>query len=151
MTPTAAVRRLVMERDGQCVACTRLAPLEFQHRQAVGMGGNGVRPGAVDGLAACASHNARFESDLQLEAIVYGWKVRRWVRDAGAVPVLYWESRQWCRLTADGHRVFVPASAALRLMGAVYGDEVYHEWCEALRDGSPNFDGKRTCEWLPVK
>jgi hypothetical protein len=153
MRPTRAVRVGVMSRDGeQCVACAdRIGPLEFQHRQAVGMGGSPRLPGYVDGLAVCPEHNSRFEGDLQLAALVYGWKVQRWVGDAGRVPVLYWETRQWCVLLSDGEREYVTAKQALALMGAVYGDETYVEWCEVLRGGSPDFDGKRTCEWLAVK
>lgn len=127
--PTAAVRSQVMDRDGyRCVAGFELAPLEFQHRQAVGMGGSLERPGYVDGLAACAMHNGRFESDLQLKALVYGWKVKRWVSDAGAVPVLYWQERSWARLTVEGFRVFISQAQALAMMHAVYGPEVYDEW-----------------------
>jgi hypothetical protein len=151
MRPTAAVRALVMSRDGQCVACDELAPLEFQHRQAVGMGGSRFAPGAVDGLAACPEHNARFEGDLQLAALVYGWKVQRWVRDPRVVPVLFWDVREWALLESDGRRWWIKPDAALMCMQAVYGAETYVEWCEALRDTSPDFHGKTTCEWLPVK
>ncbi len=151
MGPSKRVRDAVMYRDGGCVACTELAPLEFQHRQAVGMGGSNFAPTYVDGLAACPAHNARFESDLQLEALVYGWKVKRWVRDAGRVPVLYMSSRQWCVLRPDGSREFITAKRSRELMGAVYGDEIYVEWCEALRSGSAELSRNGSCEWLAVK
>lgn len=152
MRPTRAVRAQVMARDEQCVACPdRLGPLEFQHRQASGMGGSKLAPRAVDGLAACPMHNMRFESDLQLAALVYGWKVQRWVGEPGLVPVLYWSSRSWSVLRFDGGREYITPRRAVELMGQVYGDETYVEWCEALRDGSPEFDGKRTCQWLPIK
>lgn len=149
--PSRNVRERVMARDGQCVACHVLAPLEFQHRRAVGMGGSQRPPTYVDGLAACSAHNARFEADLQREALLYGWKVQRWVSRPERVPVLYWEPRQWCVLTLDGSREFITADIARELMGAVYGDDRYSEWADLLKAGALDSNGNRSCDWLAVK
>ncbi len=151
MKPSKRVRELVMARDGQCIACDEIAPLEFQHRQAVGAGGSKFAPVVEQGVAACPMHNSRFESDLQLEALVYGWKVKRWVRYAGDVPVLYWSSRQWCLLRVDGSREYISAIRARERMGGIYGDEIYCEWVDELRRGSPFFDGNNSCQWLAFK
>lgn len=151
VAPSTAVRRAVLTRDGVCVAGVgERGRLEFQHRQAVGMGGSRRRPGVVDGLAACPVHNARFESDLQVAALVCGWKVQRWVDDVAVVPVFYREDGVWAVLDADGGRGIVSARRALTLMRAVYGAETYAGWLEVLGVDAPDFGGKNTCEWSSV-
>ena len=125
--PTPAVRAVMLERDNeQCVACPTTVRLEAQHRQAVGMGGSGRRPGFVELVTACQEHNARFESDLQTRALAHGWKVRKWVADPGQVPVFYVRSG-WHRLTDDGMRIPISGVFASTMMRAVYGDE-WDQW-----------------------
>lgn len=76
-----AIRWAVYERDDhKCVRCGSIDNLSFQHRRSVGMGGAGKKAAPLtpaDGVAACVSCNARFEADLQLEALERGWKVPR--------------------------------------------------------------------------
>lgn len=129
--PTRAVRAAVYERDGnRCIACGAIAPLEFQHRRAEGMGGRLQFPTIVEGLCACSADNTGFEGHLQRLALYRGWKVRSWVVQRGltaAVPVFYgWEGR-WCRLTPDGRRVAISQRRAVRMMREVYGQE-WDEW-----------------------
>lgn len=122
--PTARIRRETYERDGgRCVSCGAVT-LTYQHRAAEGMGGRLARPGIVEGLAACALCNGRFEGDLQGEALALGWKVKRWVVEqsiAQFVPVFYAWERSWCRLTLDGRRVPILRMEALAMMRRVYG------------------------------
>jgi len=112
-----------MERDGErCVSCGTAWGLTFQHRRASGMGGNPERPGYADGLAACAVCNARFESDLQDEAILKGWKVRGWVSDPSLVPYLHASTMRWYALSNDGPwRRRIDRHEAAEMMRAVYG------------------------------
>ncbi len=123
--PTAKVRRGVMERDGgACCSCGDSGAMTFQHRQASGMGGNPVRPGYADGLAACGSCNSRFESDLQSQALALGWKVKRRIgsHTAADVPYFHAATGRWYRLAADGPwREQIPVHTAVRMMAAVYG------------------------------
>lgn len=123
--PTTAVRRGVMERDGEaCCACGATDALTFQHRQASGMGGNPVRPGFADGLAACATCNMRFESDLQTLALLNGWKVPRRIGSATASDVPYYHAatNRWYVLSNDEPvRVPISREAAVAMKLAVYG------------------------------
>lgn len=129
--PTPVVRAVTYERDGErCVSCGVNLHLTYQHRQAVGAGGSKVRPGFVDGVTACASCNEGFEGRLQARALRFGWKVRRWVRRPGDVPVWYALERSWFRLERNGSRVRVSAREALLMMVDVYGDE-YAQMVEA--------------------
>lgn len=118
------------QRDGvKCIRCGAWGPLEFQHRAAVGMGGGRERPPAVCGVTACSTCNAGFEHSLQLEALRFGWKVRRWVHRQGRcgdVPVFYPLLGGWHVLVGSG-RELITSGAARELMLDVYGDE-YLGW-----------------------
>lgn len=128
--PTPAVRARTYERDVErCVSCGRPVE-EYQHRASVGQGGSKVRPHLPDGLASCSVCNNRYEGDRQIEALLNGWKVRRWVfqqNRCDEVPVLYMPERSWFRLTFSGLRLPVSRPAAYRMMHEVYGPE-YDEW-----------------------
>ncbi|OAZ40922.1 hypothetical protein A9Z40_02990 [Microbacterium arborescens] len=88
------------------------------------MGGNPVRPGYADGLAACAVCNARFESDLQGKALRLGWKVRRWVRNPADVPYFHEATGHWYALAPDAPvRHPITIRQAARMMLAAYGPE----------------------------
>ncbi len=127
--PTPKVRGLVLLRDrSQCVSCgTRTSPLEMQHRQAVGAGGSKERPGAHELATACSVCNMRFESDLQTQALAQGWKVRRWVKNPGLVPLFNRGARRWGLLTSTGGVVLITAQAAAARMHEVYGGE-WDDW-----------------------
>lgn len=120
--PTEKVRRGVKERDGErCVSCGTMRGLTFQHRRAVGMGGDPERPGYADGLAACAVCNDRFEGDLQTLALLNGWKVRGWVDDPSRVPYYHAATDRWYALTGLGPwRRLITRDEARRMMNAVY-------------------------------
>ena len=121
--PTPAVRAVVYERDDeQCVSCGARQGLQFQHRQATGMGGSKVRPTLVQGLTSCQSCNPAYEAALQGSALRFGWKVRSWVRDCSSVPVYYLLERTWYQLVSDGSRVRLAPARAVRMMRKVYGD-----------------------------
>lgn len=123
VAPTPAVRAETYARDmNRCVRC-RSTDLSYQHRQA---GGGNVAPEMVDGLTACLICNYRFEADLQLEALVNGWKVRRWVKDKAGVPVNYVQERQWYVLTTSG-RAPISAEQAMTMMHEMYGEQ-YDQW-----------------------
>jgi hypothetical protein len=114
----------VFERDRhRCVSCGATTSLEYQHRQAVGMGGRKERPLYVDGLTSCARCNAGYEGDLQRAALRFGWKVRRWVEFPGMVPVWYPLERSWWKLALTGVRVQLTPTEAMECMREVYGDE----------------------------
>jgi hypothetical protein len=121
--PTPTVRNGVYDRElWACISCGRRDHLEFQHRRRVGAGGSKVRPLFVDGLTSCVDCNGRYESDLQRQALEFGWKVRSWVRDTGLVPVFSWVERRWFRLTRTGGRVEIGQETAMEMMQHVYGD-----------------------------
>lgn len=125
--PTKAIRELVYARDHyRCAACGRMRPLEFQHRQAVGMGGSKLRPEAWEGLVLCSPCNYRAEGDMQASALKHGWKVKRWIPHAGVVPVFYAWRGQWCVLDL-GVALPITSEEAEALMVQAYGDE-YEEW-----------------------
>jgi hypothetical protein len=125
VAPTPKVRGLVLLRDeSRCVACfTRTSPLEMQHRQAVGAGGSKHRPGPAELATACCVCNMRFESDRQAEALALGWKVRRWVRDPGLVPMFNKPRARWGLLTSTGGVVLVTAADAIARMREIYGPD----------------------------
>lgn len=124
--PTAGVRQATYWRDdNRCVRCGRHDQLTYQHRRAVGSGGSKLPPSIDDGLTACASCNARFESDLQTEALGRGWKVRRWCKTPYVVPVFYAYADEWWLLLAAGGRVGpIDNEMAQALMRLVYGQEM---------------------------
>lgn len=120
--PTPVVRAVTYERDGErCVSCGARAGLQYQHRQAVGMGGSKRRPRLDEGLTSCASCNPAYESSLQESALRFGWKVKKWVKDCALVPVYYPLERAWFRLAAEGGRVRVSPDVAMQMMVEVYG------------------------------
>lgn len=131
--PSQRVRGQVLLRDGsQCVSCgTRTSPLEMQHRQAVGVGGSKHRPLAHELATACSRCNMRFESDLQTRALVFGWKVRRWVAQPGLVPMFNRARGQWGLLTSLGGFVPVTPAAAHARMREVYGPE-WDQWAKEV-------------------
>lgn len=121
--PSPAIRTVTYERDRhRCVSCGSQRNLTYQHRQAVGMGGSHLRPQLYDGVTACAQHNARFEADLQLDALKLGWKVRGWVKDCSLVPVYYVTDRSWYRLDRYGERHRISRVEAVNMMRDVYGN-----------------------------
>jgi hypothetical protein len=121
--PTAAVRQSTYKRDGhRCVSCGATSRLSFQHRRAVGMGGTIHRPHVVDGLTSCMPCNEAYEHTLQKVALLRGWKVRRWVKDPGRVPVWFPLERSWFVLGPDGLRTPTTDLAAKRMMADVYGE-----------------------------
>lgn len=129
-TPTPVVRAVTYERDDhRCVSCGTLATITYQHRAAEGMGGRKARPRLEEGLTACALCNAAYEGSLQVRALAYGWKVRRFVVEQGLaaqVPVRY-ALCGWHLLFNDGRRVPISEGTAVDMMRAVYG-LVWDEW-----------------------
>ena len=120
--PTPVVRAVTYERDSEkCVSCGATTGLQYQHRQAVGMGGSKRRPRLDEGLTSCAACNPAYESTLQESALRFGWKVKKWVKDCALVPVYYPLERAWFRLSREGGRVRVSPDVALQLMVEVYG------------------------------
>lgn len=138
--PSPRVRGQVLLRDGsQCVSCaTRTSPLEMQHRQRVGMGGDKRRPMPHELATACSTCNRRFESDLQTKALAYGWKVRAWVKEPGLVPMFNRARGRWGLLTSAGGFVPITPDAAHKRMREVYGPE-WDRWAEeiGLRTAAP--------------
>lgn len=120
--------RDLKDRDhNQCARCATRYNLSHQHRRAVGMGGSKVAPTFEDSLVLCLDCNVRCERDLQTLALVYGWKVRRYVADPSRVPVFYPHLWGWARLTAGGEALGIHATEAAEMMHDVYGDE-WDEW-----------------------
>lgn len=132
--PTPVVRAVTYERDEhRCVSCGATVHLQYQHRLAVGMGGSKRRPRYEEGITSCAICNPRYESDLQILALRYGWKVKkvkRAVEHPEDVPVFFPMERIWYRLTTSGSRWPLSEREALTMMRAVYGPE-YAEWEQA--------------------
>ncbi len=132
--PSARVRGLVLLRDGsQCVSCgTRTSPLEMQHRQRVGMGGNKRRPEPHELATACSTCNRRFESDLQTRGLTFGWKVRalgKW--EPGLVPMFTTGRQQWGLMTSTGGFIPITSAAAHQRMREVYGPQ-WDQWAEEI-------------------
>lgn len=130
--PTPAVRAGMYDRDhNQCAMCGRRDSLSHGHRRGVGMGGSKIRPSIDDSITLCMSCNERVERDLQIKALAYGVKVRRWVKDPGAVPVLYPFIWGWARLTSGGQAVPIHAEEAAQMMRDVYGEE-WDSWMQQI-------------------
>lgn len=126
--PTPAIRALTYARDFFCcVSCGNRKPLQFQHRQRVGMGGSTKRPSMVQGLTSCHRCNDAYEGHMQRDALRFGWKVRSWVEHAGRVPVYYMPEGAWFRLTLDGVRVRISQMEAVEMMREVYGDDQWEQ------------------------
>lgn len=127
--PTQLVREHVYTRDSsRCAACGAYEGLTFQHRQAVGAGGSKIKPTVPEGLTLCAICNAMCEAEMQRSALAWGWKVRRFVSNAGNVPVFYRWKRTWCLL--DGQQAIeITSREALALMRQIYGEQ-YEKWKE---------------------
>lgn len=126
--PTPVVWAVVKERDEQrCVSCGARVGLQFQHRQATGMGGTKRKPLYHEGITSCAVCNDHYENVLQREALARGWKVARWVKHPEDVPVFYMMERTWWVLSTRGTRLRVSAAEAIAMMQRVYGAE-YEEW-----------------------
>ncbi|AYG02392.1 HNH endonuclease [Gryllotalpicola protaetiae] len=136
--PNDNVRKLVYQRDGErCIACGRQDLLEFQHRQAVGMGGSDHRVNVWEGLTACRYCNAAFEAHLQATALLRGWKVRRWVpfEQLLEVPVYYPLARAWYLLDRIGGRTPIDSGRAMQLMVDLYGALLYQQLGMAAAHG----------------
>lgn len=135
--PTRSVRADMYERDlNQCPVCGRRDSLTHGHRRAVGMGGSKKRPSITDSLTLCLSHNERVERDLQIAALFFGWKVRRWVKDPGQVPVFYPLTIGWARLTEGGAALPIHADEAAQMMRDVYGEE-WESWRQEAESARP--------------
>lgn len=132
--PTPVTRAVTYERDGhRCVSCGAMVYLEYQHRAVEGHGGRKAHPRLDEGVTTCAKCNPLYEGSLQTRALLFGWKIRTWVRDQGIayrVPVFYAFERSWFLLDAEGNRFPISRSRARALMHEVYGDE-YMKWEEA--------------------
>lgn len=116
--PTPKVRELTYRRDGhRCVSCGSIVRLEWQHRQAVGMGGSKRKPDPSEGITSCTICNAGYEAGLQERALMCGWKVRRFSPFTPAqIPVWYPLERMWFLLNVDGSRDRVVEGDALEIM-----------------------------------
>lgn len=130
--PTPIVRAHTYERDGErCCSCGARTGLQYQHRDAVGMGGSKIRPLLEEGVTSCSVCNPAYEGALQHVALKYGWKVRGWVKGRfetlSVVPVYYLLERTWYRLTRDGLRVPVSKAEAMAMMHEVYGEQYDEE------------------------
>ena len=131
--PTKQTRADMYERDhDQCALCGRRDTLTHQHRRAVGMGGSKIRPTITDSITLCFDCNGRAERDLQTKALAYGVKVRKWVKDPAAVPVLYPFIWGWARLTEGGQAVPIHADEAAQMMREVYGEE-WDQWMAEMQ------------------
>lgn len=129
--PTPVVWAVVKERDEQrCVSCGARVGLQFQHRQATGMGGSKRRPLYHEGLTSCGVCNADYEGSRHREALALGWKVARWVSRPEDVPVFYPLERTWFVLSTRGTRLRINDVEAIAMMRDVYGDQ-YDEWAAA--------------------
>lgn len=129
--PTEKVRAGVLRRDDdKCVRCGERVGLEMHHRARVGMGGSRVRPAFPELLTVCATCNAGFESDLQDEALAYGWKVKTWACP-GLVPVYLGSARRWVLLSFSGEYLPISTAAAHILMRGMYGDD-WDGWASSL-------------------
>ena len=132
MRVAPATWRDTKERDGdRCARCGTAFNLTHQHRQAVGMGGSKIAPMITESLTLCGDCNVRCERDLQTMALVYGWKVRRFVSDAGLVPVFFPHRQGWARLTKGGEALPIHATEAAEMMRAVYGED-WDRWAEQV-------------------
>ncbi len=110
-------RARVFARDGwRCAACGAFEGLTIQHRQALGMGGSKRRRELFELLTACATCNARFESDLQSEALRLGWKVRRNIGDVSLadVPVQFF-AHGWCLIGGQVRQPISSEEAAAKM------------------------------------
>lgn len=125
--PSPVQRTVTYERDGhRCVSCGSMWSLQFQHRQAVGMGGSKRGVNLAGGVTSCASCNPEYEGSMQTLALINGWKVPRWVRDVSAVPVRY-NGGVWRELLSDGRTRPLSNLHARAMMFEVYGEQ-YVEW-----------------------
>lgn len=132
MRPTASRWADIKERDlEQCAMCGTEYSLTHQHRRAVGMGGSKIPPTVEDSLTLCYDDNRDAEGHLQINALVFGWKVRKWVKDPSLVPVCYPHSIGWARLTTGGHVEPIHAMEAEQMMREVYGEE-WDRWCDEI-------------------
>lgn len=136
--PTTKVRSQMYDRDhNQCGMCGRRDMLTHQHRRAVGMGGSKIKPSITDSVTLCLDCNERCERDLQVKALAYGVKVRKWVVGPSRVPILYPFIWGWARLTESGEALPIHAVEAAEMMRDVYGDE-WDEWRAEI--GLPVFE-----------
>lgn len=110
--PTKKVREHTKARDEfRCVAGPEgcFGPLEWQHREASGHGGRGVKvgtPATSEGVMLCQGHNQRAEGEEQAKALALGHKIRRFRGDpkipAYEIPYYDAPSRTWYLPAASG-------------------------------------------------
>lgn len=94
--PSAALRELVLERDGRACVCCGLSVVgqvySLQHRQRRSQGGRNVASNLItmlgDGTRGC---HARVDSRIDLEDEAKGFTVRSW-DDPALVPVMVFEA-----------------------------------------------------------
>ncbi|GAB2567291.1 hypothetical protein [Leucobacter ruminantium] len=135
--PTAKVRSQMYARDKhRCAATGRSDALTHQHRRAVGMGGSKIRPSITDSLTLSAEINERCERDLQVMALAYGWKVRKWVKDPSSVPVYYRWQRGWAVLLETGDAMRITPEEAAEMMRDIYGDD-WDRWMSEINHEMP--------------
>lgn len=122
-------RDATYERDNwMCLSCGDSNPSyrTFQHRQALGMGGSSFRTNNLlfsDGITACGICNNAFENTLQTEALLSGWKVARFIRDAFKVPVMEKPTATWFRLDQRiAVRTEIGQDEARHMMREAYGE-----------------------------
>lgn len=133
-------RKATYERDlHRCAVCGTNEGLTFQHRQAVGMGGDHLQEQPPSGsLTLCGIHNNLVEHRLRDEALIQGWKVpskRAWpMLCPGGVPVFYRAEQQWCLLLPDWTRAPLMRGEVVRRMIESYGSE----WGVWLRRWKPS-------------
>ncbi|HET9893777.1 MAG TPA: HNH endonuclease signature motif containing protein [Streptosporangiaceae bacterium] len=115
--PTAAVRKLVWERDGgRCVACGLILGdgvwWSMQHRMRRAAGGN--LPSNLILLCGSATSPGchRNAEDRTPEAERLGYWIRANTKpplDPALIPVFYYLDDSWYLLSADGTRTLCPA------------------------------------------
>lgn len=95
------------------------------------MGGSNHRPTEAELVTACVTCNQRFEADLQIEALIYGWKVKYAGRET-QVPVFYAWRGAWGLVDGHGGVRWLSELDAHRRMFKVYGD-LWQNWRETRR------------------
>jgi hypothetical protein len=85
------------------------------------MGGSKIPPNFSNGLTTCSICNPEYEHALQSDALRLGWKVRRWVKDPGWVPVYYRTEGAWYQIDNVGSKFWVTKARATEMMREVYG------------------------------
>lgn len=100
-----ATKAAILKRDGGCVGCGVTEGLNFQHRQARGMGGTSdpAVSAVTNGILLCGSGTTGCHgwAESHPEAAEdHGWSVPQWA-DPASVPVLH-HRLGWIRLSDNG-------------------------------------------------